>query len=277
VAADRIGRTQSALSLQIKRLEEGLGRRLFVRGGRTTALTAEGEIFLFYAKRLLDLQLEAFSRLRKPEMEGDIRFGAPEDFATHYLPDVLATFAQHHPRVRLSVKCDLTMHLLEGFHRGDFDLVLVKRDPAGVEGGVSVWREPLVWAASQSYRQHGPISLVLAPQPCIYRKRALAALDAAGEPWRVSYTSPSFAGSLAAVKAGLGVTVMPANMLPPKIEIYGHPALPELAYAEIALLRSLTLDAAAKKLADHIIESLDGKTPGRKHALGRGFAHETTV
>jgi DNA-binding transcriptional LysR family regulator len=258
-AAESVGRTQSALSLQIKKLEEGLGCQLFDRSGRKVRLTQQGEVFLGYAKRIVHLQWEAYSRLREPEIEGEIRLGTPEDFATHYLPDVLATFRQHHPRVKLNVSCDLTLNLIDGFRRGDYDIILVKRDPKATTGGTHVWREPLVWAAADDYRPEELLSLVLSPLPCIYRARALAALDQAQLPWRISYTSPSLAGTLAAVKAGLGITVLPANMLPMHIHPVGKAiGLPQLADAEIALLKTDTLSKASMLLADHITLSLEG-------------------
>lgn len=254
-AADAVGRTQSALSLQIKKLEEGLGCQLFDRSSRRVKLTEQGKIFIGYAKSIIALQWEAYSRLKEPDVEGEIRIGTPEDFATHYLPEVLSTFRQHHPRVQLNVSCDLTLNLIEGFRRGDYDLVLVKRDPKAAKGGTKVWREPLVWAASDRYKTEASLSLVLSPQPCIYRSRALAALDKAKKPWRISYTSPSLAGTIAAVKAGLGITVLPANMLPSGI----HPLrkLPELADAEIALMKRKDLSKASEMLVEHIVHSLE--------------------
>ncbi|MBN8542812.1 MAG: LysR family transcriptional regulator [Alphaproteobacteria bacterium] len=257
-AAESIGRTQSALSLQIKKLEESLGCQLFDRSKRKVQLTEHGEIFLGYAKRIMQLHWEAYSRLKEPDIEGDIRLGTPEDFATHYLPDVLSTFRQHHPRVKLNVSCDLTLNLIEGFRRGHYDVVLVKRDPKAAKGGTKVWREPLVWAAADHHKVEEPLSLVLSPQPCIYRARALAALDKIKKPWRISYTSPSLAGTIAAVKAGLGVTVLPANMLPSGIhQIRKEIKLPELADAEIALLKRDNLSKASEMLAEHIVHSLE--------------------
>ena len=257
-AADTVGRTQSALSLQIKKLEESLGCVLFERTSRKVALTEQGEIFLGYAKRIIQLQWEAYSRLKEPDIEGEIRLGTPEDFATHYLPEVLATFRKHHPRVQLNVECDLTLNLLDGFQRGSFDIVLVKRDPKAVKGGTKVWREALVWAAADHHALEEPLSLVLSPQPCIYRARALAALDRARKPWHITYTSPSLAGTLAAVKAGLGITVLPANMLPIGIHpIRTEIKLPALADAEIALLKREDVNKAGEMLAEHIVHSLE--------------------
>jgi len=168
-------------------------------------------------------------------------------------------FRKHHPRVQLNVSCDLTLNLVDGFHKGLFDVILVKRDPQRVKGGVRVWREPLVWVAADHYRIPETLSLVLAPQPCIYRARALAALDKAKRPWHISYTSPSLAGTLAAVQAGLGITVLPANMLPEGLHSLGSAHLPALADAEIALLKRDGLPRAASMLAEHIIHSLEGK------------------
>lgn len=257
-AAEIVGRTQSALSVQIKKLEEGLGCQLFDRSARKVKLTAQGEIFLGYARKIVHLQREAFSRLREPDVEGEIRLGTPEDFATHYLPDVLSTFRQHHPRVQLNVSCDLTLNLIDGFRNGHYDVILVKRDPKAAKGGTKVWREPLVWAASGRHETEEPLSLVLSPQPCIYRARALAALDKIKKPWRISYTSPSLAGTIAAVKAGLGITVLPANMLPSGIyPIRKDSSLPELADAEIALMKRNDLSKASEMLAEHIMHSLE--------------------
>jgi DNA-binding transcriptional LysR family regulator len=257
-AAATVNRTQSALSLQIKKLEEQLGCALFDRTSRKVALTPQGEIFLGYAKRIIQLQWEVFSRLREPDLEGEIRFGTPEDFATHYLPDVLASFRQHHPRIQLNVACDLTLNLIDGFHRGEYDVILAKRDPQRVKGGTKVWREPLVWAAADDYRPDEPLSLVISPQPCIYRARALAALDRAKRSWHISYTSPSLAGTLAAVKAGLGITVLPAHMIPAGIHpIRKETKLPHLADAEVALMKKDELSKVAEMFAEHIVQSLE--------------------
>lgn len=257
-AAATVNRTQSALSLQIKKLEEQLGCELFARTGRKVALTPQGEIFLGYAERIIQLQWEAISRLREPDVEGEIRFGTPEDFATHYLPDVLARFRQHHPRVQLSVKCDLTLNLIDGFHRGEYDVILAKRDPQCVKGGTKVWREPLVWAAADGHEVEERLSLVLSPQPCIYRARALAALDRAKRSWHISYTSPSLAGTLAAVKAGLGITVLPAHMIPVGVHpIRKEPKLPHLADAEVALMKRDEMSKVAEMFAEHIVHSLE--------------------
>lgn len=257
-AADIVGRTQSAVSLQIKKLEEGLNCSLFERGNRQVALTEQGEIFLGYARRMVELQWEAYSRLNEPDVKGEINLGTPEDFATHYLPDILATFAKHHPHVQLNVRCDLTLNLINSFCKGEFDMILVKRDPERVKYGTKVWREPLIWAAADHYQMKTPIQLVLSPQPCIYRARALAALDRARKPWNITYTSPSLSGTIAAVRAGLGITALPSNMVPDGLSALRRPIkMPHLADSEIALMKKDKLSKASKVLADHIMSSLE--------------------
>lgn len=257
-AADIVGRSQSAVSLQIKKLEDGLNCKLFDRSNRAISLTNEGEIFLNYARRITELHWEVYSRLNEPDVKGEINLGTPEDFATHYLPEILANFAKHHPHVQLHVTCDLTLNLMKGFQAGDLDIVLVKRDPENVKGGSKVWKEPLIWAAAEHYEIKDMLSLVLSPQPCIYRARALGALDRMRKPWKISYTSPSLAGTIAAVKAGLGVTVLPASMVPDGLApLTGRSRLPNLADSEIALFKRDRLSKAGKVLASHITTSLE--------------------
>lgn len=267
-AAERLGRTQSTVSLQIKRLEDGIGRRVFDREARELTLTPDGELLLTYARRLLTLANEACDRLMEPEFGGTVRLGTPEDFATLHLPDVLWRFARAHPQVALEVTCDFTVTLLDGFSRGAYDLVLCKREPQGQPAGTGVWREPLVWAASErlTLTPDGPVPLVLAPYPDIHRKRALEALDAAGRPWRIAYTSPSVAGIQAAARAGLGVTVLPKEMVSAGFLIFGEEhGLPPLADTEIALYKAPGLSHAGERLAEHIVRSLEtvrGEAPG---------------
>jgi DNA-binding transcriptional LysR family regulator len=266
-AAERIDRTQSTVSLQVKKLEEGLGARVFQRDpGRELRLTPTGEILLTYARQMLRLGDEARSRLMEPHVEGMVRLGTPEDFASTHLPDVLARFTRSHPRVALEVNCDFTVNLLDAFSKGQYDVVLFKREPQGPGGGIGVWREILVWAASPRLvlSDDGELPLVLAPAPDVYRKRALASLDAAGRRWRVVYTSPSLSGLQAAVKAGLGATVLPKEMVPPGFVLLGaEHGLPPLPDTEIVLYRAPgSLSRAAELLAEHIVHSLE--SPGAK-------------
>lgn len=259
-AGDRLGRTQSTISLQVKRLEDMLGRAVFARTPRSLSLTGEGERLLGPARQLLRLNDATLAELFEPDMTGRVRLGVPEDFATAHLPAVLAAFAKAHPLVELEVTCDLTLNLLDKFHAGAFDLVLVKREPTAPLEGMRVWREPLVWVARDQLAVAGlaTIPLVVSPEPCVYRKRAADTLDAIGRKWRVAYTSTSLAGSISAVNAGLGITVLPREMVPDHLTaITDDPELPLLYDTEIALIEAAGLSETAHRLAQHIHAALE--------------------
>lgn len=260
-AGQRLGRTQSAISLQLKRLEEQVGRALFLRSPRTLAITPDGDKLIGPARQILRLHDATVAEMFEPDIAGSVRIGVPEDFATAHLPSVLATFTEAHPLVELEVTCDLTLNLQERFHAGHFDLALLKRQPMQErQEGVRVWREPLVWVARDrtSAADFARVPLVVSPEPCVYRKRATEALDAMGRPWRIAYTSTSLAGSLSAVRAGLGITVLPLEMVPPALSAVGAEAgLPLLYDTEIALIEAAGLSDTAHLLAQHIIAALE--------------------
>ncbi|MDZ4373536.1 MAG: LysR substrate-binding domain-containing protein [Phenylobacterium sp.] len=262
-AAALLGLTQPAVSLQVQRLEEELRTSLFDRAGRTVALTTAGASLLPQARRLLTLHDEILAGLGEGEMEGEVRFGSPEDIATTHLPAILGGFARKHPKIRLSVICDYTTNLLDQMSRGLLDLALIKREPLGPDLGVSVWSEPLVWAAlNKDVPAARPLPLILAPAPDIYRKRALAALEAASVPFRAAYTSPSLAGQLAALRAGLGVAVLPAAMAPSDLVLVNE-GLPPLAESEIALVSARAVPSGPTDLlAQEVLKSLERGRPG---------------
>ena len=261
-AAERLGRMQSTISLQMKRLEGTLGRQVLERNAHRVRVTAEGETLLAYARQMLRLNDEVVSRVLEPDLEGIVRMGTPEDFATTHLPGVLADFARTYPRVALEVTTDLTLNLLERFHGGEFDVVLVKRERLGPLQGTQVWREPLVWAALDRFViERNPLPLVVSPHPCVYRKRALSSLDDVGRRWRIVYTSTSLAGAQAAVRAGLGITVLPREMVPGGLITLGADAgLPQLDDTEIALMQAPGTPARpTRRLAEHIVAALEGQ------------------
>jgi DNA-binding transcriptional LysR family regulator len=264
-AGERLRLAQPTVSLQMKRLEDVLGCSLMKRTSRSFALTSEGDTLLGYGRRILALCDEAVARITEPQMVGLVRLGTPEDFATAHLSHVLAAFGRSHPNVALEVTTDLTLNLIERFATGEFDLVLVKREPLGPSDGVRVWREALVWARSSHSdpfaRREQPLPLIVSPHPCVYRRRAMRALDQAGRPWRVAYTSTSLAGAQAAVRAGLGVTVLPKDMVPADFVIVEESGgAPDLSDTEVALMRATVLPQPAERLAEHIVHSLERKT-----------------
>lgn len=267
--AEKIGRSQSAVSMQLTRLEELLDTKLLKRDKRNVLVTSEGEKLLGYARQIVGLSDSLIGRFREPDVEGEIRFGSPEDFATFYLPGILAGFAQSHPRVALNVNCDLTLSLIEKFESKDYDLIVIKQEPGRLyKGARPLWRERLVWVAgpdnSGGYdfntlvaKADGPLPLVLSPPPCVYRARAIQALDESGKSWKVAYTSPSIAGALAAVKAGLGYAVLPRKMVPSDlVALDSAQNWPELQDSEICLLyrsdRNPAITALAEYIRDHI-------------------------
>ncbi|WP_315755192.1 MULTISPECIES: LysR substrate-binding domain-containing protein [unclassified Bradyrhizobium] len=258
-AAEQLGRQQSTISLQIGRLESAVNAKLLERSPRAVALTTEGKLFLDYAQKLLDLNDEAVARFGEPMVTGVVRLGTPEDFATRHLPEVLARFAQAYPSVALEVTCDLTLNLVDRFRAGDFDLVLVKQEPSVRAKGLRVWREPLVWVSgSRDFLHHGAkVPLVVSPPPCVYRKRATTALDRARKPWRISYTCAALSGAHAAVKAGLGLAVLPKDMVPAGLHVLDGHDLPDLKDTEIALLEVKGLSLPAQRLKQHIVRSLE--------------------
>lgn len=267
--ASRIGRSQSAVSGQIKKLEDLFGRSLLARDTRNVSLTAEGEKLLVHARQMIAAADAMLARFSVREVAGEVRFGSPEDFASAYLPDILAAFAQSHENVLLHVTCDLTLKLIEAFEAGEQELVIVKQDPHALHTGAKpLWREELVWVGPPNgedtsfdavrdslAERKRPLPLVLSPAPCVYRSRATSALDSAHVAWTSVYQSPSHAGCAAAVRAGLGYAVMPRAMAPAGLAVFGAaegwPTLPE---AEICLLGQARLSPAAQALADFIEE-----------------------
>jgi DNA-binding transcriptional LysR family regulator len=264
-AAQEVKRTQSAITQQMHNLEKALGKKLFNRG-RQMSLTKDGELFLPYANKIFSLHLEMLDRFKHPELEGEISFGLPEDFAALFLSDVLTDFSRLHPRILLNVECDLTLNLFERFKKGAFDMVLVKMSrPEDFPNGVEVWSEPLEWVGKSDYvsslETSQPIPLVLSPEPCVYRASALKALEKAGIRWRIVFTSPSYAGIVAAVNAGMGITTFPRTMIPEKLEvILDHTlsgnTLPVLPDIHVSLLKQTDKNECIQSLEDFLLKKM---------------------
>lgn len=260
-ASEQVGRTQSAVSQQIAKLEDLLGKALIKRG-KTLSLTNDGQIFEEYAKKILAIHLEMVDRFKTPDLEGEIRFGLPEDFATRFLADVLIDFVRIHPRIFLNIECDLTLNLFERFKKNEFDMVLVKMSrPEDFPNGIDVWSEKLEWVGNKNllatfFDQNKPLPLVLSPQPCVYRSRAISALEDANIKWQVVFSSPSYNGTIAAVKAGLGITILPKIMVPNQLQILKDSDLPVLDDTHISLLKRNKHNIAVTAFEDFILEKL---------------------
>jgi DNA-binding transcriptional LysR family regulator len=252
-AGERVHRTQSTVSQQIKRLEDALGRPLLHRNGKRVAPTEEGERLLSYARRILALADEAHQVVAQSAGAGMVRLGLPEDFAASRLAQVLARFARSHQGARLDVRCDLSVRLRDDLDRGELDLILFKRD-AGERGGIACWPERLGWIASRRREpdlRRDPVPLVVFPQGCLYRNRAVHALEAAGRAWYIAYSSPNFYGIQAAVSAGLGVSILPQGSILPEHRVLGtKDGFAKVPNTELALLAAPDASPATRRLAD---------------------------
>lgn len=262
LAARYLYRTQSAVSMQLAKLEELTGRPLLRRDNRKIQLTEEGEVLLGYARRMIRLNEDALVAMDQPFAEGHVRLGLPDDYAEYFLPDVLVRFAHAYPRVQLEVIGALSGALLDQVEAGTLDVALITRQPNRPSGKV-LRRERLVWAGSRQRQVHqeSPLPLALFPEGCVFRAHALAALEAQGIPWRIAYTSQSFAGGKLAVSNGLALTVMAQSMVPSEWRTFGKEEnLPPLPEFEIALHRaSGKLPRAVKLLEDQLTECVSSK------------------
>lgn len=232
LAAERLNRTQSAVSMQIQRLENAVATKLFHRGRRQVRLTSDGEKLRAYAHRMLRLNDEALAAFGQAALQGRIRFAAT-DTSMCYLPPVLSRFAESYPLIELEIDCKRSWHALEALDAGEHDLALVTQSQGRPRREV-VRREALVWAAARGSAAGAvdPLPLALFGKGCIYREAATDALDRCGRKWRHAYDSPSRDGLAVAVSAGLAVTIvpqstMPANWMPLGAED-GFPPLPEI-------------------------------------------------
>lgn len=233
-AAERVGRTQSAVSMQMKRLEETLGRPLLARTPRGLAPTPHGVWLLERARTLLAVNDEIFTGFRAPPLIGHVRLGAPDDYALRWLPRILARFAETYPAVEVEVVCQNSEWLGRRLAEGEVDLTLLTEGntPRGI-AAEEVWRGPLLWVGSAAHpvARAEPLHVALSHPGCTWREAALTALAKAGRAVRVSYTSQTQTGCFAVALAGLAVTVSTPAILPEGLvwmgEADGLPPLPD--------------------------------------------------
>jgi DNA-binding transcriptional LysR family regulator len=218
-AAELVARTQSAVSVQVKRLEEIVGRRVFERTSRSLALTPAGETLLGYARRILDLNDESVRRIAEPPVAGEIRLGITEYFVPNELPAILARFAAAYPDVHLEVRMGLSRDLREELAQRKFDAVIVRLAPR--ERDQAIWSEPQVWVARKGSEpaRGAVLPLALLPAPCVLREHALESLKRLKRPWKIAFTGSSMVSVQAAVCAGLGVSILPRSSLLPGMQV----------------------------------------------------------
>ncbi|WP_223966088.1 LysR family transcriptional regulator [Bradyrhizobium sp. ma5] len=256
-AGERVHRTQSTVSQQIKRLEEDVGQPLLIRSGKDVTPTEAGERLLTYARRLLSLAEEARDVLSRPGSEGAIRIGITEDFAAYRLTRLLATFARSHPTLRLDVRSGQSLFLYRDLERGDLDLALIKR-AASEKGGIAVWPERVHWVTSKSHPRDtttGSVPLIGFGSGCLYRAHAIHALERAGRNWHMAYTSSSLAGIQAAVAAGLGLSILSEMSIQAEHRVLtAKDGFAPIERTEVALIAAPEASPATLRLADRLAE-----------------------
>jgi DNA-binding transcriptional LysR family regulator len=263
-AAEEVNKTQSAVSMQMKRLEELLGRPLFARDGRASRFTPDGERLIEYARRLVAINDEAVSSFTRPELTGTVRFGTPDDYADRFLPEILARFARTHPLVTVDVDCVTTSVLFERTRRGEMDLALVTFG-CDIRTDEPVRREPLVWVTSARHSTHllDVVPVALSHAGCEWRKMVVSSLDASGRKYRIAYSSPNSNAVNAAVQSGLAVGAVPELCVRPGMKILSEKdGFPPLGTFDIGLVRKPgRASSAVEALARHVTESLANLNP----------------
>src|SRR5271163_1009203 len=259
-AAEQLNLTQSTVSQQIKRLKLQTKRPLCRRTTRTVALTDDGEMLLGDPRRLLQLEEAARRRLTASPLSGAVRLGAVEEVAGGSLPPALGRFARSHPNVKLEVQIGLSSPLIEQLDAGRLDVVLAKR-PLGSSRGRLVWREPMVWAAADTFELVAGAALPLAlyREHSVSRDAALVTLRESEWTWQIVCTSPSLTGIRAAALAGLAITPLPASAVTAGLRILGaEEGLPRLPDLEFAIYEKARPDKAASALTAALLALAQG-------------------
>lgn len=257
-AAKRVHRTQPAVSMQIRRLEELLGRRLFDRSGRSIKLTGDGEVLFDHARRILRVYREALTALSEAPLEGEITVGAPDDYVMSFLPRILARFARAYPSIRLNIVCETSRHLAARIADGSVDVALFT-EGEGAGGGIVVHREQLIWVTSAHHNayEQNPVPLAVFHTGDVFRRHAVELLEEHGRQARVVVTSLSFTGIDAALEAGIAVAAIIRSCMRPGLRLLtpreGFPELPEFG---IILQRTDNEPfELVDRLVSHIVDS----------------------
>jgi DNA-binding transcriptional LysR family regulator len=260
-AADALGRTQPAVSLQMKRLEELLDARLITHEGRELKLTEEGEALAVYARQLLRLNDEAVAKLKGRSARGQLRVGLPTDFSVAFLQEAIAGFVRENAQVTMSITCDLSRRLIDMLHADDLDIAIALLAQDKNPYLVRSWEETPIWAVAReaAVQRQEAVPLVTHPEGCEYRRRMTAALRAEGRDWRIAYTTPEIGGLQRAVSAGIGVTALTRKTLLPDMRaLSARDGFPALEPIRIGLFyKHQRLSAAGLMLVDSLISRMD--------------------
>lgn len=258
-ATVQLHRSQSAVSMQLKKLEDAVGHRLLERGARRLELTEQGQTLLGYARRMLDLQAEAQAALQPAVLSGRVRLGVPDDYAATYLTPVLRRFAPRHSGVEIELNCEQSTALIPRVERGELDLALISRDHA--RRGRLLFHEPMVWVGSPQLElwRRDPLPIAVYEDISLARRCAIHALALQGRRYKVVYHSSSLAGQLAAVESGLAVAALTQCSAPAQLQVLGREqGLGPLSPMQVAAYRSKASrgNAAVDELERLLVQTL---------------------
>ena len=261
--AEKVGRTQSAVSMQVKRLEELVGKPLIARVGRSNSLTSDGQMMLDYARRMILLNDEAMTAFTRPEITGHVRFGTPDDYADRILPDVMARFARTNPKVQVDVDCQSSRTMVDMVKSGDLDLAMITCE-SDIANAQIIRSERLLWVTSARHSVHRSeiLPVALSQYGCAWRQMALDGLEVIGRPYRLAYASSNSVAVTSAVIAGLAIAAIPEICMRPGMRVLSDTdGFPPPGMFDIGLIRSSKSNAAIDSLACHITDAMCQLTP----------------
>ncbi len=266
MAANELLRSQSAVSQQIKKLEQMVGQPLLNKQGREVTMTEAGRVVYQYGWQMLRVEQKLREELYSEEITGRVRLGIPEDLATHYLLPILASFREQYPRIQLAVECDLTERLYHSYQANEYELVILKHEQLNVaypDRIVKTWYDPLVWVGRdpeevRQWQAAERVPIIVSPEPCVYRRQVLHRLASAQQAFDLTYVSESYNSKIFAIRAGLGLAALPKSLAPDDCVVVEE-GLPELSPTKISLFRSEIQAKVAQFLCDRIVESFDAQ------------------
>jgi DNA-binding transcriptional LysR family regulator len=259
-AGQLLGRTQPAISLQIRKLEDLVGLTLMDTSGRTITLTREGQNLARYARQLLVMNDEIVARLQKKESTGNLRVGLPTDYAITFFQKALANFVKAHPEVQMSIHCEISDALLPMFAQNDLDVVVAMFDGQPPPGLIYTWAERPLWTvgADSDAHRRSPVPIAAHPEGCHYRVRMIDGLDQIGKPWRITFCSPGINSLQQAVQSGFGVTALTQRTLLRGMRVLsetdGFPPLPDIHVG--MFFKNTGASTAALLLVNYIMQAL---------------------
>lgn len=260
-AGEALNRTQPAISLQVRRLEELIGAKLIMHDGRTLKLPDAGVALAAYARQILRLNDEAISRFHKINALGALRVGLPTDYVTAFLQKNLTDFMGDHSDVEVEINCDLSRHLVDFLNRDQLDLTIALISEDNQKNLVKAWSEQPIWTTSKDGESHrrDPLPLIAHPEGCEYRNRMVAALNSVGRTWRIAYSNPGISGLQDAVSNDLGVSVLTHKTLSNGMRILAEKdGFPPLEKIRIGMFYKHTrMTDAGLMLVNHLIDCLD--------------------